>query len=76
MKLLQKRTREFHCPILYVNMVGGQDELVFDGRSMAVNQKGQTVMLASSFEEDIKTIDIYLKNNRAEIIGKPVKNEM
>ncbi|GJM12319.1 MAG: NAD+ synthase [Pseudohongiella sp.] len=47
--LLQERSREGGFPIIYVNMVGGQDELVFDGGSMAVTASGECHCLAPSY---------------------------
>nr|VFK60679.1 MAG: NAD+ synthase (glutamine-hydrolysing) [Candidatus Kentron sp. UNK]VFK69832.1 MAG: NAD+ synthase (glutamine-hydrolysing) [Candidatus Kentron sp. UNK] len=48
--LLAKRAREGNMPIVYVNLVGGQDELVFDGHSLVVDAKGKTVFRAPDFE--------------------------
>jgi NAD+ synthase (glutamine-hydrolysing) len=50
-----KRTRAFVC---YNNMVGGQDELVFDGGSVVVNPQGDVVASARRFEEDLLITDI------------------
>jgi len=52
-KLLKIRAQESGLDIIYTNLVGGQDELVFDGGSMAVNSKGKTVFRAPQFEEGI-----------------------
>ena len=43
----------FKCPACYCNMVGGQDELVFDGRSMFADASGHIVAMAKPFEEDL-----------------------
>ena len=45
------RVREVELPLAYVNLVGGQDELVFDGNSFAMDAQGQVVMRAPPFEE-------------------------
>ena len=45
-------------PALYVNLVGGQDELVFDGASFALNRDGQTVYTATQFKEELGLIEI------------------
>jgi NAD+ synthase (glutamine-hydrolysing) len=50
-ELVGKRAREGRMPVVYVNMVGGQDELVFDGSSFVVDADGQVAMRAASFEE-------------------------
>jgi len=49
--LLERRAREQGLAILYANLVGGQDELVFDGASFAVDAGGGVVARAPSFEE-------------------------
>lgn len=49
--VLAVRAREGNMPIVYVNMVGGQDELVFDGGSCAVNVAGDVVSRAAAFDE-------------------------
>tara|TARA_R110001592_G_scaffold215025_2_gene468348 strand:+ start:131091 stop:132722 length:1632 start_codon:yes stop_codon:yes gene_type:complete len=50
-ELVAKRAREAAVPIVYVNQVGGQDELVFDGGSFAVSAQGEVVAAAPNFEE-------------------------
>jgi len=57
MSLLQTRAMEYSCCMLYCNHVGGQDELVFDGRSTAIMPDGHRIV-ARSFEEDFLVIDI------------------
>ena len=46
-----------HIPVVYVNQVGGNDQLVFDGSSMAFNAKGELRARARSFEEDLVIFD-------------------
>ena len=50
--VLQKHARQSDIPIMYLNMIGGQDELVFDGDSLAVNRQAELVARARLFEED------------------------
>ena len=47
------RTRDVGLPLAYVNLVGGQDELVFDGNSFVMSAQGEVVMRAPAFEEGI-----------------------
>ena len=47
----------FACPIVYVNQVGGNDQLVFDGTSFAMNPEGEVIACAASFEEDMVLVD-------------------
>lgn len=49
----QSRIQETSLPVVYVNQVGGQDELVFDGGSFVMNHKGRVIVKARSFTEDI-----------------------
>ena len=46
-----------HIPVVYVNQVGGNDQLVFDGSSMAFNARGELCARARSFEEDLVIFD-------------------
>jgi NAD+ synthase (glutamine-hydrolysing) len=48
----------FNIPIVYVNQVGGNDQLVFDGSSFAMNAQGEVIASAASFEEDLVLVDI------------------
>ena len=50
-QLLQQRATQGGVPVIYVNLVGGQDELVFDGGSMAINSDGTCQFLAPSYIE-------------------------
>ncbi len=50
-------SRTFAVPFLYINQVGGQDSLLFDGRSHLLNSTGETVAQALSFAEDLLVID-------------------
>lgn len=56
--LVQKRAREIGAPLAYVNMTGGQDDLVFDGDSIVVNCNGDLIARAPQFEDLIVIVDI------------------
>jgi NAD+ synthase (glutamine-hydrolysing) len=56
--VLAPRARETGARIAYVNMVGGQDELVFDGGSMVVEPDGSVARRAAMFEEDLLVVDL------------------
>jgi len=49
--------RRYGKPVVYVNQVGGNDQLVFDGTSFAMNANGETVSAAQSFREDLVMFD-------------------
>lgn len=57
-QLMERRCQEGGFPIIYLNLVGGQDELVFDGASMVVTAKGECRYLAPMFEEDFCALEI------------------
>jgi len=56
-KLLKEKAQQYHIPIFYANLVGAQDELVFDGQSMVVDGEGNLVAYGKQFEEDLIIID-------------------
>ena len=49
--------QELYCTVVYVNQVGGNDDLIFDGRSFAVDKNGNCISAAKLFEEDIVIVD-------------------
>jgi len=55
--MFSKLARKFRSPLVLVNQVGGQDELVFDGRSAAFNAGGKVMARCGSFEEDFRIVD-------------------
>ncbi len=56
--LVTKRAREAKAPLAYVNMTGGQDDLVFDGDSIVVNAEGAVIARAPQFEDGVMVVDI------------------
>jgi len=73
-QILSKCAKHFNCVVAYCNLIGGQDELVFDGRSMIVDSSGQIVCQAKAFEEDILMADFSAVNNTDGINIKSMKN--
>ena len=57
-RMLATRAVDYNTIIAYCNMVGGQDELVFDGNSMLINEKGEIIATARNFEEDLLVCDV------------------
>lgn len=68
-RLLQKRVAEGGMPIIYANLVGGQDELVFDGGSCVVNAQGEMTFRAPAFAEDLYPVFLQIDG------GKPVPRQ-
>jgi NAD+ synthase (glutamine-hydrolysing) len=58
LEICAARARQTGAWIVYVNLVGGQDELVFDGGSMVVSPEGDLAWHAAAFEEDLLVVDI------------------
>ncbi len=57
-KAVKERIEENHAYVCYVNLVGGQDELVFDGQSFIMDKKGHIVARGEPFKEDLLIVDI------------------
>ncbi|MEN2994012.1 MAG: NAD+ synthase [Thermodesulfovibrio sp.] len=60
LRMLSTRAYDMGVFIVYLNTVGGQDEVVFDGRSLVISPSGDTVAVGKAFEEDIIVVDIDL----------------
>jgi NAD+ synthase (glutamine-hydrolysing) len=56
--LVQKRAREIKAPLAYVNMTGGQDDLVFDGDTIVVDKDGQLLARAPQFDDALVVVGI------------------
>ena len=65
-RAMGERAQEAGVPVVYVNPVGGQDELVFDGASFAVDATGHVVQRAPAFEPGLYASDWCLQAGRAE----------
>jgi NAD+ synthase (glutamine-hydrolysing) len=57
-EIVTRCAKQFNCAVSYCNLVGGQDELVFDGRSMFVDSAGKTIAKAKAFDEDLIIADL------------------
>ena len=71
--LISGHASKFSMPIVYANQVGGQDELVFDGTSMAMDSKGKQVLQLAKFEEDHAIVS-FLSQHDGNILSD--KNEV
>ncbi|MFH1356989.1 MAG: NAD+ synthase, partial [bacterium] len=56
-KLLSHVSQKMNCPIIYVNQMGANDDLVFDGRALVYNEKGQKIFESPAFKEDVFIYD-------------------
>jgi NAD+ synthase (glutamine-hydrolysing) len=59
-RMFAERAREDGVPIAFCGLVGGQDELLFDGHSFVVDHNGETIARAAQFEEDLLLLDLDL----------------
>jgi NAD+ synthase (glutamine-hydrolysing) len=64
------RVLDVGLPLVYVNMVGGQDELVFDGNSFVMNAAGVVVMRAPAFGEGTFAVD-FVRESRGRLVPQP-----
>ena len=71
--LVRRRAREAGCPLAYVNLVGGQDELVFDGDTMIADEAGTIFVRALQFVEDLVVADLDLAPGTAELRSELVE---
>jgi NAD+ synthase (glutamine-hydrolysing) len=58
LRILRRKAQALHVPIFYTNLVGGQDELVFDGESLAVDAGGRLIGIGKQFQEDLVIVDL------------------
>lgn len=57
--LIREHAQRYEVPFLYVNQVGGNDDLIFDGRSMCLDRLGEPIAVWPSFTEQVRTIDTH-----------------
>ncbi|WP_439503644.1 NAD+ synthase [Methylophaga sp.] len=75
---VSQRARENNVPVLYVNQIGGQDELVFDGASFAVNAAGEKCVQAIQFATALVPITLHKTERGIELNGpqQPLMEEL
>jgi NAD+ synthetase len=71
-ELLKQTAQRCNANVIYVNQVGGMDDIVFDGGSIAINAKGKTLAQSKFYEEDLTLVDI----NNAISIATKVQSKM
>jgi NAD+ synthase (glutamine-hydrolysing) len=75
-EIVQARVRETGMPLVYVNLVGGQDELVFDGGSFVVDGSGRVTQRGPRFEEGLFLVEIGTPGTRAVPQPRPLPAEL
>ncbi|MGC4032962.1 MAG: NAD+ synthase [Tepidisphaeraceae bacterium] len=75
LKLFGSQAKQFGNPLVYVNQIGGNDELVFDGASCVFDAQGNLIAQAKDFVEDLLIVDLdEPKNNRIETISTDLES--
>lgn len=77
-KMISERAQDSNMHVVYTNLVGGQDELVFDGNSIVVNNQGEIIFHAPQFEEGLFNVHLDIEQSKVEtnaVISSPVANE-
>jgi len=72
---IKNKAKKLKVPIVYLNMVGGQDELVFDGGSFVVDSHGKIIHEAEQFSEEIFSFDLEVEVKNVKSEGKLIINE-
>ncbi len=75
LNVFQNNVKRYGKPVIYVNQVGGNTDLLFDGGSMVLNAKGQVTFKLKSFEEDIQIFDFTKINEFPPIAQTPLTEE-
>lgn len=71
-EIAKRGSKASNVYIVYANLVGGQDEIVFDGQSMVVNPSGKVICRAEAFNEDLLVADIDLEADKGKFCEKAV----
>lgn len=74
--MLGQLAAKYSLPLVYVNQVGGNDELVFDGRSCAFDARGKLIARARGFVDDVLFVDLDPPKGRIEKDGFPLEEEI
>ncbi|GAA5317380.1 MAG: NAD+ synthase [Candidatus Pelagadaptatus aseana] len=72
-ELLHERAREGKMPIIYVNQVGGQDELIFDGASMVADAEGALKVQAASYKTGLVPVEIAVDGGQCSVVTEQVE---
>jgi len=74
--IVKQRALQTDLPIVYLNMIGGQDELVFDGSSFVMSKNGEIKYRATSFEESMDLFEFELTNNECLPIKSNISSKL
>jgi NAD+ synthase (glutamine-hydrolysing) len=74
--IVKQRALQTDVPIVYLNMIGGQDELVFDGASFVMSKNGEIKYRATSFEESMDLFEFELINDECAPIKSNISSKL
>ena len=74
---MAQRVKESGLPLVYAHLVGGQDEVIFEGRSFALNGQGVVVARAPAFQECLQTIEVQIEAGQSDltVTGQHISDE-
>lgn len=73
-EMLKNHVTKLGVPLVYVNLVGGNDDLIFDGNSLALGNKGNIIEQGNSFSEDLMIVDPDSSRDLPYNEGEPIDN--
>ncbi len=73
--LARQWVKKYKCPFIYANLVGGQEELIFDGGSFVLNERGDLIHQSPSFEENLHFIDLKKQNREKKKMREKKKRQ-
>jgi NAD+ synthase (glutamine-hydrolysing) len=75
LQTMRQRVQETGLPLIYVNQVGGQDELVFDGASMALSADGAVQVQAAQFQEALVPVQVQWLSSQAPVVAAILRGQ-
>lgn len=72
-RLIRAKARETKAHFIYVNQVGGQDDLIFDGRSLVANPRGEILFRGAAFREHFSEVTLDLSGRGSSLVYSPVQ---
>ncbi len=73
-QMLQDHVQKHRVPLVYVNLVGGNDDLLFDGNSLAIGKDGNVIVQGQGFSEDLLIADMESAEDRGYREGESLEN--
>ncbi len=71
--VLQRNVIKASAPLIYVNQIGAQTDIIFDGRSLALNKKAEVILELKAFEEDLQFVELINNDLKSSVEHSPLK---